>query len=195
MITDLTAGPARQLNQEMSQARKLETSRGFPPVIGVDPRVLVLGSLPGQASLAARQYYAQPRNAFWMIMGELCGARPELGYADRLGKLKHAGIAVWDVLYEAARPGSLDSSIVAGSQTVNDIAALVSRHTTIRLIAFNGQKAAEVFRRRVAPTLARVDLETVTLPSTSPAYASLRRTEKLARWRRALKPHLPEAIA
>ncbi len=195
MITDLTAGPARQLNHEMSQVRKLRTSRGFPPVIGVDPRVLVLGSLPGQASLAARQYYAQPRNAFWMIMGELCGARPELGYADRLGTLQRAGIAVWDVLYEAARPGSLDSSIVAGSQTVNDIAALVSRHATIRLIAFNGQKAAEVFRRRVAPTLTRTDLETVTLPSTSPAYASLRRTEKLERWRRALKPHLPEARA
>jgi TDG/mug DNA glycosylase family protein len=195
MITDLTAASARQLNHEMSQARKLQTSRGFPPVIGVDPRVLVLGSLPGQASLAAQQYYAQPQNAFWMIMGELCGARPELGYADRLEKLQRAGIAVWDVLYEAARPGSLDSSIVAGSQTVNDIAALVSRHATIRLIAFNGQKAAEVFRRRVTPTLTRVDLETVTLPSTSPAYASMRRTEKLVRWRQALKPHLPEARA
>ena len=179
----------------MGQVKKLEPSRGFPPVIGADPRVLVLGSLPGQASLAARQYYAQPQNAFWMIMGELCGARPELGYVARLEALKGAGIALWDVLSEATRPGSLDSSIVAGSQTVNDIAALVARHETIRLIACNGQKAAEIFRRRVAPGLGRTDLETVALPSTSPAYASLRRTEKLARWRRALRPYLPAARA
>lgn len=168
-------------------------SRGFPPLIGADARVLVLGSLPGRASLAAQQYYAQPQNAFWMIMGALCGAGPELGYADRLVLLTRAGVAVWDVLYEAARPGSLDSSIVASSQSVNDIAALVSNHETIRLIAFNGQKAAEIFRRRVAPGLTCPDLETATLPSTSPAYASLKRTEKLAHWRRALKPHLRAA--
>ena len=174
----------------MGESTKLELSRGFPPVIGTDPRVLVLGSLPGQASLAAGQYYAQPQNAFWMIMGALCSASPELSYEDRLEQLKRAGVAVWDVLHAAVRPGSLDSSIVASSQSVNDIAALVANHVTLRLIAFNGQKAAEVFRRRVSPELACRDLETVTLPSTSPAYASLKRAEKLARWRRALKPHL-----
>jgi hypoxanthine-DNA glycosylase len=168
-------------------------SRGFPPVVGDEPRVLVLGSLPGQASLRAGQYYAQPQNAFWAIMGELCGARPELDYDERLEALKRSGVALWDVLYEATRPGSLDSSIVSSSQNVNDVAGLVARHETIGLIAFNGQKAAEVFRRRIASGLMRSDLETAILPSTSPAYASLRRAEKLARWRRVLGPRLREA--
>jgi hypoxanthine-DNA glycosylase len=195
MITDLTAATSRQLNHAVSARQEFEKSRGFPPVIGAAPRVLVLGSLPGQASLLAGQYYAQPQNAFWTIMGEICGAGPELGYADRLEALKRAGIALWDVLYEAARPGSLDSNIVAASQTVNDIAGLIAEHVTIGLVAFNGRKAAEIFRRRIAAGLTRSDLEMVTLPSTSPAYASLKRAAKITCWSRTLGPHLRAATA
>jgi TDG/mug DNA glycosylase family protein len=165
-------------------------SRGFPPVVGAAPRVLVLGSLPGRASLDATQYYAQPRNAFWPIMGALCGASPALDYAARLDALVAAGIALWDVLQEAARPGSLDSSIVAASQRTNDIATLVARHESIALVAFNGLKAAEIFRRHIEPTLTRGDIVTVTLPSTSPAYASMTRERKLDRWRSGLAPYL-----
>jgi len=193
MITDLTDRPIRDLNQGVNAEPNLERSRGFPPVIGREPRVLILGSLPGQASLAARQYYAQVQNAFWPIMGEICGARSELDYVARLEALKRAGVALWDVLHEAARPGSLDSSIVVGTQTVNDIARLIARHRSIGLVAFNGQKAAEVFRRNIEATLTRTDFAQVTLPSTSPAYASLRRSAKLARWRRVLGPHLRAA--
>jgi hypoxanthine-DNA glycosylase len=183
------------LNRAVGARQEPKKSRGFPPIVGDEPRLLVLGSLPGQASLLAGQYYAQPQNAFWMIMGELCGARPELAYGERIEALERAGVALWDVLCEATRPGSLDSSIVTSSQTVNDIAGFVARHETIGLIAFNGQKAAEVFRRQIAAGLTRPDLETATLPSTSPAYASLRRAEKLARWRRVLGPRLREATA
>ena len=193
MITDLTVTRPGSLNRVVGTLQEPKKSRGFPPVVGDEPRVLVLGSLPGQASLRAGQYYAQPQNAFWTIMAELCGARPELDYDERIEALKRSGVALWDVLYEATRPGSLDSSIVASSQTVNDIAGLVARHETIRLIAFNGQKAAEVFRRQIAGGLTRPDLKMETLPSTSPAYASLRRAEKLARWRRVLGPRLREA--
>ena len=112
-------------------------------------------------------------------------------------RVEELGEAAGDpgVLHEATRPGSLDSSIVAGSQTVNDIAQLIARHRSIGLVAFNGQKAAEVFRRNIEVTLTRTDFSQVTLPSTSPAYASLRRSAKLARWRRVLGPHLRAAKA
>jgi hypoxanthine-DNA glycosylase len=152
--------------------------------------VLVLGSLPGRASLDAGQYYAQPRNAFWCIMGSLCGAHPELAYADRLAALDRSGVALWDVLHEAARPGSLDANIVAASERFNNIAGLIANHPTISLIAFNGQKAADIFRRRIESSLTRHEIETATLPSTSPAHATMSREEKLASWRDALMPHL-----
>jgi double-stranded uracil-DNA glycosylase len=165
-------------------------SRGFPPVVGTSPRVLLLGSLPGRASLAAGEYYAQPQNAFWSIMGELCAARPELAYVERLRALTAAGVALWDVLHAARRPGSLDADIISGSEEINDIAGLLRHRRTIGLVGFNGKTAAALFERRIAPLLARRELQTVTLPSTSPAYATLRRADKLARWRAALAPHL-----
>jgi len=154
------------------------------------PSVLVLGSLPGVASLAAGEYYAQSQNAFWRIMGEICEAHPELAYDDQLAALRRSGVALWDVLLEAERPGSLDSSIVASSQRVNDVAGLLTRHPSIALVAFNGKKAADVFARVVEPALGRNDFVRATLPSTSPAYASLKREQKLARWRQALVPYL-----
>jgi len=166
---------------------------GFPPVVGTAPRVLVLGSLPGRASIAAAEYYAMPRNAFWPVMRELCGAGPEIAYAERLQRLQTAGIALWDVLHAAVRPGSLDTAIVSATEQPNDIARLTDRWRSIRLIAFNGQKAAALFRRHVEPTLTRDDVKFVTLPSTSPAHASMRQHEKLEHWRIALLPYLRAA--
>jgi len=190
MITDLTAGLQAPLNPSMPKTTpKVGRSRGFAPVVGDAPRVLVLGSLPGRASLEARQYYAQPQNAFWQIMGSLCGAGPDLDYTARLDALTRAGIALWDVLHEAARPGSLDSSIIAASQRTNDVAGLIARHQSIGLVAFNGKKAAEIFRRSIGAALCR-DLAIATLPSTSAAYASLPREDKLRSWRETLAPYL-----
>ena len=152
--------------------------------------MLVLGSLPGRASLEAGEYYAQPRNAFWKIMGELCGASADLAYSARLDQLGQAGIALWDVLHAAERPGSLDADIVAGSEELNDIAGLIERHRTIALVACNGRKAAATFARRVAPLLSARSCALETLPSTSPAHATLRFDEKLSRWRAVLAPYL-----
>jgi hypoxanthine-DNA glycosylase len=191
MIADLTVRTVATLNQPMSGRRESSLlARGFPPVVGSEPRVLLLGSLPGAASIAAGQYYAMPRNAFWTIMGSLCGAGPELAYELRLAALQHAGIALWDVLQAAVRPGSLDASILASTQQVNDIVGLVARHRSIRLIGCNGRKAASIFARQIAPQLPRTDIDCVDLPSTSPAYASLRPDAKLHRWRSALMPYL-----
>jgi hypoxanthine-DNA glycosylase len=165
-------------------------SRGFPPVIGRAPRILLLGSLPGRASIAAGEYYAQRQNAFWQIVGALCGAPPGLDYSTRLAMLKRAGIALWDVLHAAERPGSLDAAIVRESCRINDIASLLGRNRGIGLVGFNGQTAAELFRLHVEPRLPRSDIRFVTLPSSSPAYASVTPGQKLAHWRRHLAPHI-----
>jgi len=164
--------------------RRQDTSRGFPPVARRDARVLILGSLPGVRSLEAQQYYAQPRNAFWPIMGELAGASPDLAYAARLDALKRFGVALWDVAAAAVRPGSLDASIVPASVEANDFAAFLSRHRGIGRIFFNGAKAAELYRRLVVPNLDErcAAIPTQRLPSTSPAHAGMPYARKLEAW-------------
>ncbi len=157
----------------------------FAPVIGADCRVLVLGSMPGVRSLAAGQYYAHPHNLFWPFMRELCGAGPELPYADRLARLAEAGIGLWDVLGHCTREGSLDSSIDPASEVANPIDALLVEQASIRAVAFNGAKAHAAFRRHVAPRIPvsrHTRLDWRVMPSTSPANASLRREAKLERW-------------
>lgn len=167
-------------------------ARGFPPVSSPDAHVLVLGSLPGEASIAARQYYAQPRNAFWPIMGELVGAAPHLDYAERLERLRASGIALWDVLAAGERRGSLDSSIVPSTMIINDFRTFFATHRRIRFVAFNGTMASELFRRRVLPTLPPeiAAFESARLPSTSPANASYSYARKLEAWRAVLGPYL-----
>jgi hypoxanthine-DNA glycosylase len=171
----------------VSRAR-VPLSVGFPPIADAGARVLVLGSLPGRKSLEMREYYAQPYNAFWRIMGELIGAGPALRYPARLVQLRLQGVAVWDVLAAGEREGSLDSAIVPASIVVNDFNAFFERHRQLRLICFNGNTAAGLFTRKVLPGLAPqwTAIERRALPSTSPAYASLRFEQKLARWREAL---------
>jgi hypoxanthine-DNA glycosylase len=146
--------------------------------------VLILGTLPGPVSLEKRQYYAQSRNAFWPIMGELFGATPELAYRERLQKLEVRRVALWDVCRSAYREGALDASIDPASIVPNDLAGFLRTHTSIRLICFNGQTAARLYRQRVLPGLTEAlrDIRCETLPSTSPAYAAMRFEQKLASW-------------
>src|SRR5258706_793678 len=109
-------------------------SRGFPALARADARVLILGSLPGAESLRQRRYYAQPRNAFWPVMGALFGAGPELPYATRVRRLLDARIAVWDVCARAFRAGSLDAAIDRASVVVNDFAPFLARHRQLALV-------------------------------------------------------------
>ncbi|MGH8172730.1 MAG: DNA-deoxyinosine glycosylase, partial [Rhodanobacteraceae bacterium] len=162
----------------------------FPPQISAGCRVLVLGTVPSLRSLELRQSYAHAHNLFWPLMGELCGAGPELPYAERIARLNSAGIGIWDVLKECERPGSLDSSILAHSEVPNDIPALLDAYPTIEAMALNGAKALQVFQRRIAPEIAAdrlKKLEILALPSTSPANASIPREVKLERWRVLLR--------
>lgn len=159
-------------------------SNGFPPVADKEARVLILGSLPGQMSLRMQQYYAQPRNAFWKIMGRLFGAEPGLPYRERTRRLVAHRVALWDVCAAARRPGSLDASILHSSIVPNDFDTFIASHPHICLICFNGTKAAELYRRGVQPRLpdAFRFIRCEVLPSTSPAHASMTFEEKLARW-------------
>lgn len=160
----------------------------FPPVARSDARLLILGSMPGAASLAAHRYYAHPYNQFWRIMGALYQAGPELPYAQRLERLQAHGIALWDVFESCARSGSLDSSIDHGSAIVNDIPALLQRCPQISRICCNGTTSFTAFKRHLGAELARSrpSLRIERLPSTSPANASWSPSRKLAAWRTAL---------
>jgi len=159
--------------------------RSFAPAADSRARVLVLGSMPGLASLHAGRYYAHPRNLFWPIVGALFGFDPGLPYAERMRHLGDAGVALWDVIGECVRPGSLDTRIRAASVVPNDVGALLARYPSITRVRFNGVAAETLFRRHVLPTLTSMpDLQR--LPSTSPAHAAMNFDAKLVAWRAGL---------
>lgn len=162
--------------------------RSFPPIARSDAQVLILGSMPGIASLAAGQYYAHPRNAFWPIMGALYGARPGLAYGKRIACLTRHGVALWDVLQACEREGSLDTAIRADTLQTNDFAGFLRTHPRIERVIFNGATAHRIYLREVLPTLSSAarGLRLLRMPSTSPAHAAMKFTAKLEAWRAAL---------
>lgn len=137
--------------------------------------MLILGSFPSEASLAARQYYAHPRNHFWPILGAVLGEPlMELPYAERLTRVKAHRIAIWDTIVECERHGSLDAAIRNAER--GEIRRVRRIAHDLRAVCFNGQTAA-----RAAPAWAEAGYATLVMPSTSPAY-TLAFGEKLARW-------------
>ena len=156
---------------------------GFPPVVDDRAAVLILGSFPSAQSLAAGQYYANPRNAFWPITGELFGFDASASYDTRLAALQSAGVALWDVLHACRRSGSADSAIDPKSLVANDFAELFANYPTITRVYFNGAKAAELYRRLADER--GLPLQHRRLPSTSPAHV-MRPGAKLAAWRALL---------
>lgn len=160
---------------------------GLPPVWDSRSRILILGSMPGARSLAEQRYYAHQNNAFWPIMAACLGFDPGAPYEERTAALREAGIALWDVLANCVRPGSLDTAIESETAAANDLAPLLSACPDLRLIAFNGAAAERWFSRLVRPSLpAAASLPTRRLPSTSPAHAAMRFEEKCRLWRAVL---------
>ena len=151
--------------------------QSVPPSIRPDARILILGSMPGEASLAAQQYYAHKRNAFWPIMAELFGFAVTLPYPQRLQKLLENRVGLWDVLAGCRRRGSLDTAILEPEP--NDLAGLLQTHPQLRHIYCNGTAAMQ-FLRRYQPGLT---LPVTRLPSTSPAHAGMNFQQKLLHWR------------
>jgi hypoxanthine-DNA glycosylase len=150
---------------------------GLAPIAPREARLLVLGSFPGAASLAAQQYYAHPRNHFWPILGALWGVElTALPYARRVAQARQRGLAVWDVYAACRREGSLDAAIVDAEP--NDLPGLAKRLPRLAAVAHNGSESARAMRitRALGLTVHR-------LPSTSPANASWSFERKLAAWR------------
>ena len=157
----------------------------FPPVVGPETRVLILGSLPGEVSLAQRQYYGHPRNQFWRLVGEVIGAADlaAVAYLARLEILRASGVGLWDVIASAVRPGSLDGAI--RDHEANPLTELIGDLPALRVVAFNGGTAAMLGRRALGSMFPGMDLAArlIDLPSSSPAY-TLAYAEKARRWRR-----------
>lgn len=144
-----------------------------------DARVLILGSLPGEVSLAEQRYYAHPQNLFWRLVGNAIGIDlVVLDYAARLAALRAAKIALWDTVASATRSGSLDAAIRQAEHA--PLADLVATLPDLRAVAFNGRKSAAIGR----PQLASSGLALVDLPSSSPAYASMPLADKERLWGR-----------
>lgn len=159
----------------------------FRPFVNCHCHSLILGTMPGIASLRANEYYAHPRNLFWPIVGDICKFDPKSSYRERTDALLGCGIALWDVLASCKRQGSLDSAIVADSVCVNDFATLFADNPQIRHVYFNGSTAAKLFRKHVTFGPCMKNLTLVTLPSTSPANASQSLAYKRSAWEQILK--------
>lgn len=157
----------------------MNQKHSFPPVIAPDTRILILGSLPGDASLARGQYYAHPQNKFWKLVGDAIGIElAELGYEARLSALLAQRIGLWDVIAGAHRVGSLDSNIRNHSR--NDLLALIDNLPKLNTIAFNGATAAKIGTKALSERAANYRI--LLFPSSSPAHASLSYGQKLAYW-------------
>ncbi len=141
--------------------------------------------MPGQKSLDENEYYAHSRNSFWKIMTSIYHFDSKLNYQQRCIELTKNKVALWDVMQNCERPGSLDSAIVSDSIIPNDFNTFLKTYNNVSLIAFNGQKASQVFKSKVLKTL-DCKIDTITLPSTSPAHASMSLDEKLEAWRAGL---------
>ncbi|OBK75514.1 DNA-deoxyinosine glycosylase [Mycobacterium sp. 1274761.0] len=163
---------------------------GLPPIADHRGQLLILGNMPSAMSLAAQQYYGNPRNAFWRITGEVLGFDPSAPYEQRTAAIRGCGVAVWDVLRLCRRQGSLDSAIERDSMVANDFDEFFDAHPAITQVFFNGEAAERNFIRlaEVArPLLFR------RLPSTSPAQ-TMSYSVKLKAWRDALHAHTKSDI-
>lgn len=161
--------------------------RSFEPIVGHQPRILILGSMPGIASLQAGQYYAHPRNAFWPIMAELFGIDPNTSYQHRVAELSRHPLILWDTLQACHRPGSLDSNIDTKTARANDFPGLLKQFPGIRAILFNGATSEKYFRQLVLPNLPdSLEATLLRMPSTSPAHAGMSRAQKLSAWRQLM---------
>ena len=160
----------------MTSPDMVDTKRSFPPVVAPTTRLLVLGSLPGDRSLAAQRYYAHPQNQFWrLVSAAIRRDITALPYEDRLAALLDAGVGLWDVVASATRPGSSDAAI--RHLVANDLPALVVTLPDLRAIAFNGATAHRHGTKQLGPTA----LDLIALPSSSPLH-TIGLAAKLPAW-------------
>ncbi|HEY5593436.1 MAG TPA: DNA-deoxyinosine glycosylase [Paludibacter sp.] len=154
---------------------------GLEPLCDKNSCILILGTMPGEESLRRQEYYGNPRNLFWKLMGEITGEPAPLVYEQKKTYLLHHGIALWDMCAECVRPGSLDSNIM--DEVPNDIKRFVASHPNIKVIGLNGGKSGNMFRKYVG-SIAGVAV--VELPSSSPANSGIPWEIKVEKWKRLI---------
>lgn len=159
---------------------------GLPVIATTNSKILVLGTILGNESIRRGEYYADTRNQFWFIMGEICNAKPQLIYLQRKAEIEKPGIAVWDVLKSCIRSGSSDKNIT--SPQPNDFRSFFSLHPAICAILFNGHQARRYFSRMVIPQFESnlSNLALITLPSTSSANTTKNKNAKLYEWQKVV---------
>lgn len=180
------------IKKQCGQGRIEPLIKSFAPVADKRAEILVLGSMPGIASLEAGQYYAHPQNLFWPLVGETLGLPlQDYAYHEKTLCLMESRIALWDVLQSCVREGSLDSRIK--DEVPNDLSGFLQEHERINMICFNGKKAEAAFYKYLRATNNAHDIAAgrrlITLPSTSPANASIPLATKRKQWKDALLPH------
>lgn len=151
--------------------------RSFPSLSNPAAEVLLLGTMPGAMSLALNEYYGHPRNHFWKLLAAIFNEPLPTDYQVKKEMLLRNNIAVWDVLQACERQGSLDSAIM--KEVPNNFTAFLDEHPNVKLIAFNGQKAAAFFKKHVG---FKGQYDFLILPSTSPANAGKSFEQKLKEW-------------
>ncbi len=152
--------------------------RSFPPLINPNSRILILGTMPGEKSLACQQYYGNKQNQFWRILYRVFQREYSEDYETRKSLLMEFDIALWDVLYSCEREGSLDSKIKEAK--ANDINELILAYPKLKTIVFSSKNAEKFFYKYLCE---KPDVEYVTLPSPSGAHASMRLQEKIEHWK------------
>jgi TDG/mug DNA glycosylase family protein len=150
---------------------------GLPPVVGDGTRILLLGSFPSELSLVAGEYYANPRNQFWRLLGAVLEFEAEASYEERIAAATSHGVALWDVVHRCRRAGSMDVKIDRKTLVVNEFGPLLANHPDIQRVFANGLTAFDLFERHVATAL-----PVVRLPSSSGALP-MSFADKLSRWR------------
>ncbi len=166
------------LESDSLDNKAMEIKQSFAPIEGKEVRILILGSMPGDASIAAGQYYAHPRNRFWPLMATLLGCVLPVDYEVRCRMLQEHGIALWDVAGSAVRPDSMDSAM--REERPNDIAGLMARHPELRTVVFNGRKSEQLFDRFFQRF---PDVRYLPMPSTSSANVSYSMERLVERWK------------
>lgn len=162
----------------------MKNIQGLSLVSASNAHVLILGSMPGRASLDVARYYAHPRNAFWFIIEAHFSIFRQLPYEQRLSLLTENGVALWDVMKSCVRESSLDSDIVTSSVVANDFESFFNEHSNIRRVFLNGAMAAQSYVKHVLPTLSVThrNIPYYQLPSTSPANARMSLEQKIDAW-------------
>lgn len=157
----------------------MEVLNGFPPIVGPDPKVLILGSMPGAASLKKQQYYGYDRNHFWELMSKVLSSPCPDDYNARVDWLKAHHIALWDVIATCRRTGSLDKDIK--SPRLNDIPAFIAAHGSLRAVCFNGATAMRLYKNAFG---LNGNVAYMLLPSSSPVPRRKIKTmqDKLPAW-------------